>query len=94
MSIGVSLRLPRRSTASAIFIDGSASLVKGDLLDLIREELSPEDHPTSGNEQDRGLEQPQTETSRERSGEQGTLIPIPAKRLARVRLSVRGLSVE
>ena len=73
--------------------DGSASLVKGDLLDLIREELSPEDRPTDENEQDSGPEQPQTETGKEQSGEQGTLIPRPAKRHARVRLSVRDLSV-
>ena len=73
--------------------DGSASLVKGDLLDLIREELSPEDRPTDENEQNSGSEQPQTETGTEQSGEQGTLIPRPAKRHARVRLSVRDLSV-
>ena len=73
--------------------DGSASLVKGDLLDLIREELSSQDRPTSGNEQDGDSEQPQTETGTEQSEEQGTLIPRPAKRLAQVRLSVRDLSV-
>ena len=73
--------------------DGSASLVKGDLLDLIREELSPEDRPTDENEQDSGSKQPQTETGTEQSGEQGTQLPRPAKRHARVRLSVKDLSV-
>ena len=73
--------------------DGSASLVKGDLLEIIREELSPGDHSTGGIKQDRGSEQPQTETGTEQSEEQGTLIPRPAKRLARVRLRVRDLSV-
>ena len=77
---------------SALF-DGSASLVKGDLLDLIREELNPGDRSTDGSEQDEGSEQLPPGTSTEQSGEQETLIPPPAKRLARVKLSVRDLSV-
>ena len=77
---------------SALF-DGYASLVKGDLLYLIREELRPEDSTTDDSEQERDSEQSQTDTSTEQSEEQGTLIPRPAKRLARVRLSVKGLAV-
>ena len=77
---------------SALF-DGSTSLIKGDLLYLVREELRPEDHPTDGSKEDGDSDQSQTETSTEQSSEQGTLIPRPAKRLARVKLSVRDLSV-
>lgn len=73
--------------------DGSASLVKGDLLALIREKLSPGAHPTSESEQDTDSEQPQPGTSLEQSEEQSAPIPRPAKRLARVRLRVRDMSV-
>lgn len=73
--------------------DGSASLVKGDLLDLVREELNPVDRSMDGSEQEGSSEQSQTDTSTEQSGEQESPIPRPAKRLARVKLSVRNLSV-
>ena len=77
---------------SALF-DGSASLVKGDLLYLVREELRPRDRPTDDGGQDGDSEPPQPDTGKEQSEEQGTPIPRPAKRLARVKLRVRDLSV-
>ena len=72
--------------------DGSASLVKGDLLQLIREEL----HPESENEVE-----VKTETQREQTEEwqnprlikKEQAIPPPAKRLSRVRLSLQNLAV-
>ena len=73
--------------------DGSASLVKGNLLDLIRKELSPESPPTGEGEKDRDQERPQPETGVEQPDNQGSHIPKPDKRLAWVRLSVRDLSV-
>ena len=77
---------------SALF-DGSASLVKGDLLYLVREELRPEDRPTDDGGQDGGSEPPQPDAGKEQSKEQGTPIPRPAKRLTRVKLNVKDLSV-
>ena len=77
---------------SSLF-DGSASLVKGDLLYLVREEVRPGDHPTDAGGQDGDSEPPQPDTGKEQSEGQGTPIPRPAKRLARVKLSVRDLSV-
>ena len=71
--------------------DGSASMIKGDLLELIREEQHP--RSAEDGEQDDGLEQPPPETSTEQTGEQGRLIPRPTKRLTRIKLSVRDLSV-
>lgn len=73
--------------------DGSAWLVKGDLLDQIREKLSPEDAPVGESEQDRDREPHGRETDEEESENRGPVIPKPDKRLARVRLSVRDLSV-
>ena len=63
------------------------------MLYLVREELSPEDRPTDDSEQAGGSEQPRTDTGTEQSDEQGLLIPRPARRLARVKLRVRDLSV-
>ena len=77
---------------SALF-DGSASLVNGDLLYLVREELRPGDRPTDDGGQDGDPEPPQPNAGKEQSEEQGAPIPRPAKRLARVKLSVRDLSV-
>ena len=71
--------------------DGSASMIKGDLLELVREEQHP--RSAEDGEQDDGLEQPPPETSTEQTGEQGRLIPRPTKRLTRIKLSVRDLSV-
>ena len=73
--------------------DGSAWLVKGDLLGLIREYISPSDRSNDGSGQESSSEESQTDTSTERPREQEPLIPRPAKRLARVKLSVRDLSV-
>ena len=78
---------------TALF-DGSASLVKGDMLQLIREELKPEE-PEQGDElteaKVRQLEieehfDPGSKTSE-------PVIPAPAKRLTRVRLNVDDLAV-
>ena len=73
--------------------DGSALLVKGDLLYLIREELRPGEVQTEEREQVDDSAPPQIDNGEEQSGEQGTLIPRPVKRLARVKLSVRDLSI-
>ena len=77
---------------SALF-DGSALLVKGDLLYLVREELRPGEVQTEEREQVDDSAPPKTDNGEEQSGEQGTLIPRPVKRLARVKLSVRDLSI-
>ena len=77
---------------NALF-DGSASLIRGDLLYLVREELRPGDRPTDDGGQESDSEPPQPDTGKEQSEEQGPPIPRPVKRLARVKLSVRDLSV-
>ena len=76
--------------------DGSASLVKGDLLDLIREEL----HPGTGSSSDETRPQldgqPRDSEGAEQIKEGPTpppTIPAPHKRLTRVKVSVRDLSV-
>ena len=74
--------------------DGSASLVKGDMLQLIREELYPEE-PESGEDETKGeSERPQTEEHRKTVGKiSDQVIPAPSKRLKRVRLDVDALTV-
>ena len=76
----------------ATLFDGSASLVKGELLELLREELRPDekDPPPS----DEPLTQHQVGESR--PGEQplpDRQIPPPPRRLSRVRLSISDLSI-
>ena len=73
--------------------DGSAWLVKGTLLDLIREQLGSGDRSTDGSGQEGSSERPGTGTSTKQSREQKPSIPLPAKRFARVKLSVSDLSV-
>ena len=80
---------------SALF-DGSASLVKGDLLELIREEL----HPVTGSSSDETQLQLDGQTLDSEGAKQikegptpASTIPAPHKRLTRVKLSVRDLSV-
>ena len=69
--------------------DGSASLVEGALLQLIREEL----HPTVGTSTD-GEEDPGTDDQAPpKEIPEPPPIPPPAKRLARVRLNVQDLAV-
>ena len=74
--------------------DGSASLVKGDMLQLIREELKPEE-PEQGDElteaKVRQLEI--EEHSDPGSKTSDHVIPAPPKRLTRVRLDVDDLAV-
>ena len=67
--------------------DGSASLVKGEMRQLIREELHPEreDSPDDSESVDDG-DEPQTPGD-------GPGIPLPAKRLKRVKLSITDLGV-
>ena len=80
--------------------DGSASLVKGELLQLIREDLQPEPEKASSDEGDEpptGSEEPQPERDggkKAEDGEQAELeIPPPARRLKQVRLNVRDIAV-
>lgn len=78
--------------------DGSASLVKGDLLELIREELRPasEEAPSAddGPSSDSGKPQPEQDAGQEEAADQGKFpIPAPPKRLKQVRLNVRDLAV-
>ena len=79
--------------------DGSASLVKGELRQLIREELSPEPEEAlpegNGRPSDSEGTQPESgEGQPDEDGEQGELgIPSPARRLKQVRLNVRDLAV-
>ena len=74
--------------------DGSASLVKGDMLQLIREELQPE-QPESGDEEtDSDSEQTDVEEHGGPGGKiRAQVIPAPPKRLTRVRLDVADLAV-
>ena len=73
--------------------DGSASLLKGDLLQLVREELIPvvEPEPSVEDSQDT----PSTPDGEpDPDGPPGPpLIPPPARRLSRVRLNLRDLAV-
>ena len=72
--------------------DGSASLVKGDMLQLIREELHAEE--PEGGEDEGESEEPQTEEHRKTIGKiSDQVIPAPPKRLRRVRLDVDDLAV-
>ena len=69
--------------------DGSASLVKGELLELIREQLYPETTPVPPDEPEVKPVDLDKRTLRETE----PVIPAPAKRLARVRLNVNHLAV-
>ena len=76
--------------------DGSASLVKGDLLQLIREELRPEAESFGDYGKPDESDPPKFEIGKGRIEETPgppPLIPPPPKRLARVKLSVRDLAV-
>ena len=71
------------------------SLVKGDLLELVREELHPESQ-TPPDDDPGGTNQPPTENRKGQIKDPPAPpppIPAPPKRLARVKLSVRDLSV-
>lgn len=69
--------------------DGSASLVKGDLRDLIRGELHPESEP---DQPDAAVPMPPTPGG-EGEGQPQLPIPAPGRRLTKVRLNVRDLAV-
>ena len=74
--------------------DGSASLVKGDMLQLIREELRPEE-PEPGDEQIEAKVRPLEIEEHIDPGSKSSKrsIPAPPKRLTRVRLDVDDLAV-
>ena len=73
--------------------DGSASLLKGDLLQLVREELIPVVEPEPSGED--GQDTPSTPDGEpDPDGSPGPPpIPPPARRLSRVRLNLRDLAV-
>ena len=73
--------------------DGSASLLKGDLLQLVREELIPVVEPEPSGED--GQDTPSTPDGEpDPDGPPGPPpIPPPARRLSRVRLNLRDLAV-
>ena len=79
--------------------DGSASLVKGDLLQLIREELRPESEkgPPDGDGLSLDSGQPemdQDDGEQEQPGERGEpAIPAPSRRVKKIRLHVSDLAV-
>ena len=78
--------------------DGSASLVKSDLLVLIRDELRAESEgdpsEADGSASDAGKPQPEQDAGQKDDAEQGEFaIPAPARRLKQVRLNVRDLAV-
>lgn len=72
--------------------DGSASLLKGDLLDLVREELHP---PVDGGSEDDGGDCPAIDAGgSDDNPPAGTdTIPPPARRLSRLSLNVPDLAV-
>ena len=72
--------------------DGSASLVEGDLLQLIREQLHPGTTPASPDEPEVRATAPDTQTGREKQDPPPT-IPPPPKRLSRVQLNVQDLAI-
>ena len=78
-----------------LLFDGSASLLKGDLLELIREELHPEAKPPNGDTgRDEPLDPPLGAGGGRIAEKRGTPPPIPPpKRHTHVKLSVRGLAV-
>ena len=74
--------------------DGSASLVKGDMLQLIREELKPEESESKEGEPEAAIGQPQEEEHSDPGSKTSDhVIPPPPKRLTRVRLDVDDLAV-
>ena len=73
--------------------DGSASLVTGDFLDLVREQLRPapdEEEPPDPNQEDL---RPNDEKRPSEEPVQPVQIPLPPRRLGRVRLNVRDLDL-
>ena len=75
-----------------VLFDGSASLVKGDMRDLIREELRTEESKTE--DSTAGTEDPVAEPDPKRDEpHEDPGIPPPERRFRRVRLSVPNLAV-
>ena len=71
--------------------DGSASLVKGDLLDLIREQVAPVQEPATGEAEE---PEPSDVPPKKISDGPGTaLIPAPPKRLTKVRLRMTNVPI-
>ena len=73
--------------------DGSVSLVKGELLDLIRGELQPTVAPESPDQPEILPPMIKDDPPAPKEPELTLPIPAPAKRLARVRLNLQGLAV-
>ena len=73
--------------------DGSAALLKGDLLELIREELQPKVETDQSRDADQGTSATPDEGSDDRGTAEPEPIPAPARRLSRVRLNLRDLAV-
>ena len=72
--------------------DGSASLVEGELLQLIREQLHPDPALGKTEEPERVPEKPAEQTTGDTNGV-GETIPRPPKRLARVRLNIGDMAI-
>ena len=70
----------------AVLFDGSASLVKGDLLELIREQLGGKKGPLV-------VKPPGTKEPGEGEDGGASVIPPPSKRLSRVRLRIENLGI-
>ena len=73
--------------------DGTASLVKGELRDLIRGELNPTVEPEATIAPESAASKPEGSTSTPVATELPLPIPAPARRLAKVRLSLQDLDV-
>ena len=76
----------------ATLFDGSASLVEGELLKLIREQLHPGTTPVPSEGPEVRATDPDIQTGREKQDPPPT-IPPPPKRLSRVRLNVQDLAI-
>jgi hypothetical protein len=70
--------------------DGSASLVKGDLLDLIREQVAPLKKPVGGETEE---PEPSNDPPKKISDGPGPGIPAPPKRLTKVRLRMANVPI-
>ena len=73
--------------------DGSASLLKGDLLDLIREELQPKVETYQSRDADQGTSTTPEGGSDDKGTAEPEPIPAPARRFSRVRLNLHDLAV-
>lgn len=77
----------------ATLFDGSASLVKGEMLELIREELGSKDRDVPGSDEPATQRQVRESKPGEEPLPTPEQIPLPPRRLSRLRLSINDLSV-